>query len=152
MGRPAGTQCTCFTGTKVQVLTPQDCGWTGPAGTQFTCFTGTKVQILTPEDCGWTGPAGSIGRSIWSSIWSIIARIRSTTENPGRRVLEFCQGLGERNGCGVWRHALGVSAPLQVCLVLHFFSSLFFMLWGYLRHFFLCSGGICAITGVSSKQ
>jgi hypothetical protein len=31
-----GTQCACFTGTKVQ-----------KKGTQFTCFTGTKVQILT---------------------------------------------------------------------------------------------------------
>jgi hypothetical protein len=42
------TQFTCFTGTKVQILTPE-----APARVeqvplpQFTCFTGTKVQILT---------------------------------------------------------------------------------------------------------
>ena len=26
----------------------------GSAGTQFTCFTSTKVQILTPEEQGWS--------------------------------------------------------------------------------------------------
>ena len=52
----AGAQFTCFTSTKVQILTPESCvagggrdargaGGEG-AGTQFTCFTGTKVQIL----------------------------------------------------------------------------------------------------------
>jgi hypothetical protein len=55
----AGSQFTCFTGTKVQILTqlPHTCrrcrasSWRLPpaTGTQFTCFTGTKVQILTPE-------------------------------------------------------------------------------------------------------
>jgi hypothetical protein len=56
----AGTQFTCFTGTKVQILTPlrrlliaRICaagarrGRVHRAGTQFTSFTGTKVQILT---------------------------------------------------------------------------------------------------------
>ena len=37
----AGTQFTCFTGTKVQI--PEE-------GTQFTCFTGTKVQIPESEE------------------------------------------------------------------------------------------------------
>jgi hypothetical protein len=39
------TQFSCFTGTKVQILTPE-----APARVeqvpQFTCFTGTKLQIL----------------------------------------------------------------------------------------------------------
>ena len=80
--RPRG-KLTCFTGTKVQLMTPKelqefvqwfdtadfhyrpadadDCGWwaqeaayagrgrTPCSGTQFTCFSGTKVQILTAE-------------------------------------------------------------------------------------------------------
>jgi hypothetical protein len=55
-----GTQFTCFTGTKVQILTheallargrPQAPSAAAPPllqtpGTRFTCFTGTKVQIL----------------------------------------------------------------------------------------------------------
>jgi hypothetical protein len=43
-----GTQFTCFTGAKVQILTlvEKRAGATG-RGPQFTCFTGTKVQILT---------------------------------------------------------------------------------------------------------
>ncbi len=49
-----GTQFTCFTGTKVQILTQM---WGGPGAryplSQFTCFTGTKVQILTQM---WGGP------------------------------------------------------------------------------------------------
>jgi hypothetical protein len=72
---PPGTQFTCFTGTKVQMLTQktslaqvmpysllpdticllpgpssaqkQRAGSSGRSGTQFTCFTSTKVQILT---------------------------------------------------------------------------------------------------------
>ena len=43
----AGTQFTCFTcftGTKVQTLTPEV-----GAGTQFTCLASTKVQTLTRE-------------------------------------------------------------------------------------------------------
>jgi hypothetical protein len=48
-----GTQFTCFTGTKVQILKNR---WGSLAatvsarkgeGTQFTCFTGAKVKILT---------------------------------------------------------------------------------------------------------
>jgi aminopeptidase C len=44
----AGTQFTCFTSTKVQILNRDRVGrcWLW-AGTQFACFTGTKVQILT---------------------------------------------------------------------------------------------------------
>jgi hypothetical protein len=44
VGGLSGTQFTCFTSTKVQILT-QHVG--GLSGTQFTCFTSTKVQILT---------------------------------------------------------------------------------------------------------
>ena len=49
-----GTQSTCFIGTKVQILTPEELrgprsSW-GQRGTQFNCFTSTKVQILTPEE------------------------------------------------------------------------------------------------------
>ncbi len=56
----SGTQFTCFTGTKVQILIQKEL--TGSSqrgrqgtrrhcqtGTQFTCFTGTKVQILTQK-------------------------------------------------------------------------------------------------------
>ena len=52
----AGTQFSCFTGTKVQVLTqkarpvePRELAHAACTGTQFTCFTGTKVQILTQK-------------------------------------------------------------------------------------------------------
>ena len=46
----ARSQFTCFTGTKVQMLTPVAADICGhySAGTQFTCFTGTKVHIVTP--------------------------------------------------------------------------------------------------------
>jgi hypothetical protein len=39
-----GTQFTCFTGTKVQILTQRR-----EQRSHFTCFTGTKVQILTQK-------------------------------------------------------------------------------------------------------
>ena len=41
----AGAQCTCFTGTKVQILTPVEprSKHVVDLGSQFTCFTGTKV-------------------------------------------------------------------------------------------------------------
>ena len=52
--------CTCFSSTKVQILTQKAAvGKWGPGakkalavppGTEFTCFTGTKVRILTPEE------------------------------------------------------------------------------------------------------
>ncbi len=41
-------QFTCFTSTKVQILTRRR----RVAGTQFTCFTSTKVQLLTRRRCG----------------------------------------------------------------------------------------------------
>ena len=45
-----GTQFTCFTGTKVQILTRyRATRHSGGGGTQFTCVTGTKVQIVTAE-------------------------------------------------------------------------------------------------------
>ncbi len=44
--RLLGTQSTRFTGTKVQMLTPEEL----LLGARFTCFTSTKVQILTPEE------------------------------------------------------------------------------------------------------
>jgi hypothetical protein len=51
----AGTQFTCFTSTKVQILTRCSNGrWRGQRSTHFTCFTNTKVQILTPEEQGWS--------------------------------------------------------------------------------------------------
>jgi len=40
---------TCFTGTKVQILTPEELEF-GRSISLLTCFTGTKVQILTPEE------------------------------------------------------------------------------------------------------
>ena len=57
-GARAGTQFTCFTSTKLQILTPgaddsqrpRDPRQVRRRGTHFTCFTGTKVQILTPEE------------------------------------------------------------------------------------------------------
>jgi hypothetical protein len=43
----AGTQITCFTSTKVQILTPAMAAALTPpignAGTQFPCFTSTKI-------------------------------------------------------------------------------------------------------------
>ena len=55
-----GAQFTCFTSTKVHILTAEELRGSppprhrlgisrprGPAGTQFTCFTSTKVQVLT---------------------------------------------------------------------------------------------------------
>ena len=50
-----GTQFTCFTGTKVQIPTPEELllqrgqlkNFIGSH--EFTCFTSTKVQTLTPE-------------------------------------------------------------------------------------------------------
>ena len=47
---------TCFNGTKVQILTPEELlqdvllELSALPGAQFTCFTITKVQILTPEE------------------------------------------------------------------------------------------------------
>ena len=52
--RLPGTQFTCFTSTKGQILTPaksilrESFERLRLQGTQFTCFTGTKGQILTP--------------------------------------------------------------------------------------------------------
>ncbi len=50
-----GTQFTCFTGTKVHILTQKRYAAVttaadgrppgAPQGTQFTCFTGTKVPV-----------------------------------------------------------------------------------------------------------
>ena len=47
-----GTQFTCFTSTKVQMLTPEelDKRYCVNDGTQFTCFTSAKVQMLTPQE------------------------------------------------------------------------------------------------------
>jgi hypothetical protein len=42
-----GTQFTCFTSTKVQILTPRSIP---RYSVTVTCFTSTKVQILTPEE------------------------------------------------------------------------------------------------------
>jgi hypothetical protein len=41
MAEKMGTQFTCFTSTKIQILTQK---------AEFICFTGTEVQILTPEE------------------------------------------------------------------------------------------------------
>jgi hypothetical protein len=45
----AGTQFTCFTSSKVQILTQKTllAAQTPRTPTQFTCFTSTKVQVLT---------------------------------------------------------------------------------------------------------
>ena len=45
-----GTQFTCSTCTKVQILTHKKILTVIEKGTEFTCFTSTKVQILTPEE------------------------------------------------------------------------------------------------------
>ncbi len=45
--RGPGTQFTCFTSTKVQILCAGLYVQDVLTGTQFTCFTSTKVQILT---------------------------------------------------------------------------------------------------------
>ena len=45
-GSTQGTQFTCLTSTKVQILTPEELRGSAQ-GTQFTCVTSTKVQILT---------------------------------------------------------------------------------------------------------
>jgi hypothetical protein len=47
-----GAQFTCFTGTKVQILTQKLAEEAPTLGAQFTCFTGTKVQILTQKAVG----------------------------------------------------------------------------------------------------
>jgi hypothetical protein len=69
-GNPADAYCetahvlrqviiTCFTGTKVQILTPiakqlmfsASYDFDNPSEVlQITCFTGTKVQMLTPDE------------------------------------------------------------------------------------------------------
>jgi hypothetical protein len=48
----SGTQFTCFTGTKVQILTAEELRGrqADERQPQFTCFTCTKVQILTGEE------------------------------------------------------------------------------------------------------
>jgi hypothetical protein len=58
-----GTQFTCFTGTKVEILLLVGM-WAQPPMyvrfTQFTCFTGTKVEILTQlwqKKCSQPSPA-----------------------------------------------------------------------------------------------
>ncbi len=48
----AGTDFTCFTSTKVQILTLSGGGRAGGSacvfsGTQFTCVTSAKIQILS---------------------------------------------------------------------------------------------------------
>jgi hypothetical protein len=53
-----GTQFTCFTGTKVQLLTQK-----ALLGAQFVCFTGTKVQILTQKLCAGRETCGCFGCS-----------------------------------------------------------------------------------------
>ena len=52
--RRPGTQFTCFTSTKVQILTLEElrARQADARLPQFTCFTGTKVPILTPEEPG----------------------------------------------------------------------------------------------------
>jgi hypothetical protein len=64
-------QFTCFTGTKVQILTPEVAGvwreggkgrkewWRRRGGAQFSSFTSTKVQILTL----WRWRDGGKGRA-----------------------------------------------------------------------------------------
>jgi hypothetical protein len=77
----AGTQFTCFTGTKVQILLLRGTGCTSRGrrkqNTQFTCFTGTNVQILLLREMGctshWASEAGVcqnlyVGTSIASKL------------------------------------------------------------------------------------
>jgi hypothetical protein len=45
--QPAYSVYFCFTGTKEERI---DAAQAGETGTQFTCFTGTRVQILTPTE------------------------------------------------------------------------------------------------------
>jgi hypothetical protein len=57
---------TCFTGTKVQILTSEE-----EICTRFTCFTGTKVQILTSCGGGAASARGSTGDlySVYLLYW-----------------------------------------------------------------------------------
>ena len=88
-----GTQFTCFTSTKVQILTSismcdsshSSAGRYGAAtraGTQFTCFTGTKVQMLTAA-------LAQLGAErLWKLLWrlqdkdkDLIASYASTSQS-----------------------------------------------------------------------
>jgi hypothetical protein len=57
---------TCFTGTKVQILTSEE-----EICTRFTCFTGTPVQILTYYGGGAASARGSTGDlySVYLLYW-----------------------------------------------------------------------------------
>ena len=62
MYKQLGTHFTCFTGTKVKILTQKRCAGSRPPralrvfATHFTCFTGTKVQTLTQKRCAASRP------------------------------------------------------------------------------------------------
>ena len=71
---PEGTQFTCFTATKVQILctyghclTPTRRSPTTTLPPQFACFTGTKVQIFTPEELKESNHY-STPQGIWTRI------------------------------------------------------------------------------------
>ena len=62
----SGTQFTCFTGAKAQILTQEN--RRGVPCTQFTCFTGTKVQILTGNRRGVAEQAEIHVLSKWHAV------------------------------------------------------------------------------------
>jgi hypothetical protein len=63
-------QLTCFTGTKVQILTPEELSAAFLRRLyQFTCFTGAKVQILTPEEL-----SAALLRRLYFSLLALLAQ------------------------------------------------------------------------------
>ena len=75
----AGAQFTCFTGTKVQMLTPGELHAQRPTDScgscSTSCFTGTKVQILTPEELHAQRPTDSCGSCSTSCLASASTRV-----------------------------------------------------------------------------
>ena len=72
VGGAGGTQFTCFTGTKVQILMQLRQAELGKR--QFTCFTGTKVQMMTQLgqlELGKRGPyrRASIQAAVYLLYW-----------------------------------------------------------------------------------
>jgi hypothetical protein len=66
-------QFTCFTSTKVQILTASGVGG-AQFTTQFACFTSTKAQILTASGVGGGGriPGGGYAK-VLSLVLSLLA-------------------------------------------------------------------------------
>jgi hypothetical protein len=67
-----GTQFTCFTSTKVRILTPVVDKTCEIGGTQCTCFTSTRIRILTQKLLGdGTIPHPAIGNARYKSVCAL---------------------------------------------------------------------------------